>query len=125
MIPRIPKLAKSFERHLMTLLDVMFRRGKAKGNLLNSSATVRRYWFLLQDIGLGAIMWIDSRSQGSEDRIRLLPCGRKKRGFHRARVLQFWVCNGCLIPSFDQILRRPEIGARHFGSLPNTACFLG
>ena len=33
-------------------------------------------------------------------------------------------CNGCLIPSIDQTLRRPEFGARHCGSLPNTACFL-
>ena len=33
-------------------------------------------------------------------------------------------CNGCLIPSVDQTLRRPEFGARHCGSLPNTACFL-
>ena len=34
------------------------------------------------------------------------------------------MCNGCLIPSIDQTLRRPEFGARHCGSLPNTACFL-
>ena len=33
-------------------------------------------------------------------------------------------CNGCLIPSLDQTLRRPEFGARYCGSLPNTACFL-
>ena len=34
------------------------------------------------------------------------------------------LCNGCLIPSIDQTLRRPEFGARHCGSLPNTACFV-
>ena len=34
------------------------------------------------------------------------------------------VCNGCLIPSIDKVLRRPEFGARHCGSLPNTGCFL-
>ena len=32
--------------------------------------------------------------------------------------------NGCLIPSLDQTLRRPEFGAQHCGLIPNTACFL-
>ena len=31
-------------------------------------------------------------------------------------------CNGCLIHSLDQTLRRPKYGARYCGSLPNTAC---
>ena len=91
MNPGVPKMAISVERHLMTLLDVMFRRGKAKGNLLNSSTTVRRYWFLFLVSGLGPTMSIDSRSQGLEDQTRSLPGGRKKRGFHRAHVLQFSV----------------------------------
>ena len=41
-------------------------------------------------------------------------------------VLQLIIinCNGCLIPSIDQTLRRPAFGARHCGSLLNTACFL-
>ena len=39
-------------------------------------------------------------------------------------ILHFGHCNGCLIPSIDQTLRRPEFGARHCGSLSNTACFV-
>ena len=41
--------------------------------------------------------------------------------FHEILIV---MCNSCLIPSIDQTLRRPEFGARHCGSLPNTACFL-
>ena len=40
------------------------------------------------------------------------------------QVIYLAHCNGCLIPSIDQTLRRPEFGARHCGSLTNTACFL-
>ena len=75
MNPGVPKMANSVERHLMTLQDVKFRRMKAKGNLLNSSTTVRRYWFLFLVNGLGPTMSIDSRSQGLEDRIRSLRGG--------------------------------------------------
>ena len=35
-----------------------------------------------------------------------------------------YMCNGCLIPSIDQALHRPESGAQYCGPFPNTASFL-
>ena len=80
MNPGVPKMAKTVERNLMTLLDAMLRSGKA--NVKSTKPLREGLGVLLQVIGLGLTMLIDSRSQGLEDRIRSLPLmATKKRGF--------------------------------------------
>ena len=85
--PGKPKTVKIEQRHLITVAVLTSEHGIAKGNLENSSVTVRKYLFCEAD-GRGPLKSILMRSNGCVALINRLLLFFAKRGLHSRHILQ-------------------------------------